>query len=961
MNLIKKRRRFFTYIIAFIFVLSLIPILNYTKALGDVTQPKKPVLIISDPVITKSQGKVYEDVTVTYHVQPQPLAIGDINVISNKEIVLVLDTSGSMKSTMGSSTRMAALKTAATNFVNKFSNTANTKIAIATYSTYANYDGNSTSLLSPSIASEKDQLNFKINSLMASGGTNTGDGIRSALNILSGTRSTNTRKYVILMSDGEPTLYNFNSNWNITSDVQTWTAYNYYYQYRQTAYGYYTSLTDSDSNVIGGNGSDDNGYYNTSEKGRGLGYAKVMAKQIASSNYSSYEIAYSDGSSADKMQQIATEAGGLCFSANSATAIDDVYGRIADNIRADYSVENVKFNFTLPSNIVYTGSTVDVAINGSTYSKQYNNISYTFNAANNRYEAQGFDVIFNFKANKSGSYTLGQNWNITYTATDGSTATQALPTVQYTASKMSIGFNLQRSLPGYSDHVNTNKLQEVDYAITPQAILMNYIRKPKEIVLVVDSQYSKKDYINSFIDQFSRATDVKIALVTYGQGASISNFGTTTPIYFQSATSSSSIKNAVSRITSQNGSNLGDGLRKAMFVLNDGNDVSRSIIVFGENNPNYYTYTSSADGSQAYYEALDNNSPNSSDDGTNPLTYGNDANKASQYAIEMANVIKSDKNLNIATICAGDDTNDDVIKSVASTNGTDFNKLVQSQDVLYLYNVVNSDLILNGSVDETLPTGIQYEDGTTTSNKSIKLFYTYNSSSASYIGMPKTTTSYIKATQLGNFDLNNCVLNYSDLEGIPMSTNFASIPLKVLNDYAIEQGIFMPNKIDTASSGIIGESYILNSISNYGTTSGAITSAGALIKTSGQQTNVELNINSTKTSNFYLDSHYGVNVDLYKVGSDNKLVLISSSNVATSVETSGTSDYDKSMKNISITVPIAASSTLADSYYIINYTYKNGYNGTVPSTGVTIYDNCKIGTSVSQDFQYNIVEAPDLF
>jgi Mg-chelatase subunit ChlD len=956
LKVIRRNKKLIVGAIASIFLLSIVPIIKYTKALGDEIQTKKPVLSITGPEITKNIGAVNEEVKVTYHVQPQPLAIGDVNVISNKEIVLILDTSGSMSTALGNTTRMDALITAATNFINKFSNASNVKIAIQTYSSWANYDGNSTTLLSPSSATDKSTLLSKIKNLRASGGTNSGDGIRSALKILN--NSDNARKYVVFMSDGEPTLYNFSNKYD--SKAEHWSAYGFLNQDVEDAYGYYNNYTspDGSNKVIGGNGSNDNGlyyrsYYGTyrDKDGRGLEYATSMAQQMQRLGYSSYDIAYSDGSSADKMLGIANKSGGRFYSAISATAIDEVYGNIADNIAADYSVENVKFNFTLPSNIVYTGSTVDVLINGSTYTKQLNNISYTLNTANNRYEAQPFDVEFNFKASRSGSYTLGQDWNLTYKATDGTTVTQPLNTVQYTASNMTIGFNLQRNLPSYSDHIRPNQIQEVDYTITPQPISMAYNRKPKEIVLVVDSSYSKKDYIKSFIDQFASNTDVKMALVSYGQGATIANFGGTTATYFQSTTNATALKNAVQAIQSGNGANLGDGLRKAMYVLNDAKDVSRSIIVFGENNPNYYTYTNGANGTPIYYETLDNNSPSSSDSGTNPLLYGADSNNASQYATELANIIKNNKNLNITTLCVGDDSGDDVLKSISTTSGTDFNKLTQSQDVPYLYNVLNSDLILNSNLNESLPSGVTYDDGTNSMSKNIKLFYSYDSVQKKYIGATKNLSTNIKSNQVGTYSLAACRLNYYDLEGLSMYADFAPIGINVVNDYTISQGVFIATNTDKGDGGL-GESYLYND-GNIAVASSNIVNMGALINTkSGKQDTVGIKINKNANSNVTFSN---ISAKLYSVNADNTLTLL---------DDSSNSGSKISITSNTINVPVSSNSKTQFSTYLITYTYTpNGSSAGTQSLkdGIPITNNCSIASDADNDLNYKIVDMPDLF
>lgn len=105
-----------------------------------------------------------------------------------RDVVLVLDTSGSM-----SGTPIDETKTAATKFVDTVLNQG-AKVGIVEYSSSA-------SAISQ-FSSDASSLINEINELNANGGTNIGDGLSIAEGMLS--NSTAKKKIIVLMSDGEP-------------------------------------------------------------------------------------------------------------------------------------------------------------------------------------------------------------------------------------------------------------------------------------------------------------------------------------------------------------------------------------------------------------------------------------------------------------------------------------------------------------------------------------------------------------------------------------------------------------------------------------------------------------------------------------------------------------------------------------------------------------------------------------
>lgn len=160
--------------------------------------------------IKPSPAKVGEDITVSGTITPQDFE----NTIQKKQIVLVIDISGSM-----GGAKIANLQTAAKNFVTKMSTVSNTEIAIVAFSdqgiinpNLSGYSDGFVSLNSSNVANSNNITLVKnsIDSLRANGATNTGDGLRNAAYLLSKSKDLASSKTIVFMSDGQPTKYELN-------------------------------------------------------------------------------------------------------------------------------------------------------------------------------------------------------------------------------------------------------------------------------------------------------------------------------------------------------------------------------------------------------------------------------------------------------------------------------------------------------------------------------------------------------------------------------------------------------------------------------------------------------------------------------------------------------------------------------------------------------------------------------
>jgi|GEM_PF-4606076 len=116
------------------------------------------------------------------------------DVRQTADVVLVLDTSGSM-----SGEKMTAMRAAANTFIDTVLQNDTTRVAIVSYASYAH---NSIGFRN---SANKHQLKNFVSNTSATGGTFTQDALRAAQIILDTYSSTASAKHIVLLSDGLPT------------------------------------------------------------------------------------------------------------------------------------------------------------------------------------------------------------------------------------------------------------------------------------------------------------------------------------------------------------------------------------------------------------------------------------------------------------------------------------------------------------------------------------------------------------------------------------------------------------------------------------------------------------------------------------------------------------------------------------------------------------------------------------
>ena len=383
----------------------------------------KPNITLNYQGVTPSEPVVGQEFTVTYEIVPEPF---QHNISQPKEIVLVLDGSGSMGEKInGGKTRLEELKSAAKAFIEKMKSVENLKIGIVVYSSSATinpisvngtttvkryYNNRWDNRTVPNYESytkeyfldiNDSNLITMINNITAIGGTNIGEGLRKAKFLLDEGDS-NANKSIILMSDGLATYYSIEGS-NLKG---------------------YMEINNSNPSISGaGNETSSSTIENSTA------YAmRIGSEKISGNGYNIFSIGYGLGSTGNiKMQAIHRSRGGVVnsinpddynntFFATSEGAIESVFSKIADVLINSYSISDVNLNLNL-SNSITSFNGGEVNVNGHKVS--IDPIVYE-RKENNWYRAEKQIVEIKMKSNESGSIKLFKEGSkITYTDING--------------------------------------------------------------------------------------------------------------------------------------------------------------------------------------------------------------------------------------------------------------------------------------------------------------------------------------------------------------------------------------------------------------------------------------------------------------------------------------------------------------------------------------------------------------
>ncbi|SHH30662.1 von Willebrand factor type A domain-containing protein [Caloranaerobacter azorensis DSM 13643] len=295
--------------------------------------------------------------------------------------------------------KIEAMKFVAKRFLEKLKDDERIKVNLIPYETKAwdsSYDGKDFADLSD--IEDYNELIRDIDRLEPYGGTNIGDGLRKAYYKLKNSPNKNARKYIILMTDGQPTAFSYDKIHYKSIFGTFWSKE--YYELAKVDVLFYLG---NELNYRAGDGTllDDN---------LDLKYAKLVGEKLIKNGgleIKSFMIGFSNDANMEKLKQIADSSGGYFKKAEDGNALDEVYQTLADEICSDLPIHSVLFKETIPAGFDILDVSEGLQIEGNTVIGNIGSITYRLDKERKEFIAEPINFWIKVKANRVGKYKFG--------------------------------------------------------------------------------------------------------------------------------------------------------------------------------------------------------------------------------------------------------------------------------------------------------------------------------------------------------------------------------------------------------------------------------------------------------------------------------------------------------------------------------------------------------------------------
>lgn len=433
----KKKVRVISLLLSFIIIISFINLKNTSVKADQVATATEPKFTITNLKATPNPAKVGEDILVSGQINPQDFE----TTVQPKEIVLVLDTSGSMNETVildkectevrvkyctthklpeGSdnnkkghsfisdycvkhdkvgkhndiSTKIDELKKAAESFVETMKDVSNLKIGIVAYSTEATINPYNYNIGKREVRSLDSNTSFEVqnyksyNLKLLDRSDNTLNQIINNIKPLGGTNTgEGIRKAIYMLDNGEK---NANKTIVLMSDGKP----TYYSTYSNKTF--YKEINNNYPSVSG---------TGTSTNKETREYSNSIAKMVKEKGYNSYSVGYGITDGKDDFMKIHASMRGLSLSSESTKengfffksegSITEIFNQIAENIKNSYELKEVSLDIALNQSFNLDIGGNEVKVGNIIYEK----VSEYKNTGKVRYHAE--PVNFSFIVNAS--------------------------------------------------------------------------------------------------------------------------------------------------------------------------------------------------------------------------------------------------------------------------------------------------------------------------------------------------------------------------------------------------------------------------------------------------------------------------------------------------------------------------------------------------------------------------------
>ncbi len=961
-------------------ICALLVILMLFLLMGDIFIGKETSADTIYPEITVSStqktitAEKDKEFIIDYTFTPKSIPVSALNTTVDKEIILVIDTSGSMTDGLQNSntTKITALIKAAKAFVKKFANEGKTKIGIVSYSTKGKItqgliDAKNTSTLERKL----DELSN------VSGATNIGEGMRQALKELN--KNTTAKKFVILMSDGEPTAFSYSESHQSEKYDSKTGAHNLpdsnYYKLSKGS-SLFTSLTDSNTMKTG--------FYNgTSDPNS---YAKNFAKDMAvigkGKGVRSFAVGFVlQGNGANKLREIAAAGDGLYYNGNNESEIINIYEEIANKIIGEYIMVNNTITYSSLANLTYTGTEYQPVVQGNEVTLKLPDIKYTIDNSKTYYKADPFTISLKFKASNYGDYSLGAaNLIFNYLDIEKKTKKLELPIVKINVPSPVEMLNLSRTIENSPDNtVPINSNFNMIYTINPTPIAPSQAEK-KEIVLVIDTSNSMnasnksgetkykidiiKDQAKALVNKFAGNPNVKFGIVIHGQKgeAKVIKDG----LYLVGADRSEDIIKFIDGLRAEsNDNNIGDGIRKGLALFTGDSTIEKNLIIITDGGNNYYTYKTGDWRIPVFFTevTLLEESLKYSDGKALGILFID----PEDYYRDIAEVISKRgypiKTTYIQLSGSNGDKTYNLLTSMKNKSGGAISDLRDNSEsqVIETFNTIITG-IGGGNFKITAPKlKVSSKSGFILNNNTAEyLFkdveYKYNPISGKYEAPLQAIPVGYKATAIGNDGITlsgDASLAYKDLKGRAVDSRFPDMLIRVRDNTQIKLGLFSSTPIQGKP---IGENYIDTQHINPEFVENIPIRMAAMIKNYGEGSNLKLTINKDLSRGIISVNINKSDVIVYRIVNDKLEPVAINSNDIT-ITGSGSNSAVLNVK-----IPTGTAST--ENYYIVNYNFTSSISEAEDIQQedkiLTVYGEV-IGSGKKDNYSVIPVLLPDVF
>ncbi|MBI6873857.1 VWA domain-containing protein [Clostridium aciditolerans] len=520
-------------------------------------------LVSVERTMSSQPAKVGDTFDVKYKITPKAIPVEQSS--TEKDIILVMDTSGSMND----NSKLSTIKSVAQKFVSKFNNNAKINISLVEFGDYAVRQAALTNMKN----GDTYNLYNKISWLSAEGSTNIGDGLRLAYNELNNNNGHD--KYIILMTDGIAEAYCSNNNGYIMGTEElTWDNIH--------CTSWYGNKAKPDYRI------------------QSLDYAKkISSEKIAKSNIRTFIVGFGSGAGSNN-QQIADAAKGVYKQALDESTVGNVYDEIQKKI--DTQVQgSVNFQETFNTNLEVADINeipAGLKVDGNKIAGNFN-VDYVLNDSKTQYVTNPIEFTVKYKVKAAGSCVLGEGGKSSFAQLilSQKTDTKYLGELKLTAAEVN-----QPTGP-LIDAARTIDVKQVKedgtfvakYTITPKDIVAKQDSKEKDIVLVIDisgsmdyipsadrtpyywGEKSRLDIIKnvaySFINKFDGNEKVNISVITFSSKAN-----KVVPLTNMKNDDIGCIYDKISALDANGSTNIGDGLRVAYNELNVDNGHDKYMV-----------------------------------------------------------------------------------------------------------------------------------------------------------------------------------------------------------------------------------------------------------------------------------------------------------------------------------------------------------------------------------------------